>query len=268
MKRVISALTALVLAAMMGLNVFALDVVGSAEIKPTPPLVPTKEGYVAVLIETQSGEIIEYLLPYTQGGENTDLTFALLSIAEKDKAPVEEMKKEMEDANDEIRAAKSIASLTPNLEKQVQKQIDLYCQGTTRKIDIGNLIFSDLLAAELIRDAISMEDLPKGSRCSFVIDPSFDQDKFFVVLHQDRDGDWEVVDNLTWTEEGNLKFSVDELGPFAILLEKSGDPVDPNPPSPQTDDPQGINMLYFLLAGVFVVAAAIFFVKAAKKRED
>ena len=81
----------------------------------------------------------------------------------------------------------------------------------------------------------------------------------FVGLLHLNDGKWEYVSNAEVIENGKqLKFVVDDLSPFAIVVKND---------KPQTGD-AGINPIWFALMGVSAAGLVVVFVFSKKSKAD
>lgn len=257
--------------ATMSISVFAADVVGSIEAKTAPEIVEVKDGgksYGALIINSKT-EVTEEGVPmYDKNAGSTLLEFFVISAAEKSQAALPVISENLTDSQNQIKAASDLGKLTSGIDKDINKVIDEFYGDSKDKISITDLVVSDLFDASLVRDKISLEQVEEGQKVRFMIKPSFTKNDFFVLLHNTDGTNWEVVDDVEWTEEGYLIITVDKLSVFAIAVEKTADlPVDPHgPDSPQTENQDAMKLLYAGIAVICIGVAVFFFVKAKKRR--
>ena len=82
--------------------------------------------------------------------------------------------------------------------------------------------------------------------------------RFVALLHMNKNGEWEVIDNARVTNNGeHLEFSVESLSPFAIVVDTSD--------GPQTGDN---TMIYvsFILMIVSAAALVVVLIKSKKQK--
>ena len=271
MKKALSILLAVVIMATMSVSVFAAPFVDSIEAKAAPEIVKIKYGdnyYGALIIDGQSGNPEEGVPLYDDNAGSSLLEFYVISAAEKSQAALPEISEKLVSAQNQIKAVSDLGKLSAGLDKDILKVIDEFYGNTKNKIGITDLVVSDLFDASFVRDKARLEQLKEGQKARFMIKPSFTKNDFFVILHNTEGTNWEVVDEVEWTAEGNLIITVDKLSVFAIALEKQADlPVDPKgPDSPQTENQNSMKYLYAGVAVLCVGTAIFFFVKAKKKR--
>ncbi len=273
MKKIASVILAIAIMLTMSTSVLAANFVDSIEAKPAPKVVEIEDNskfYGALLIDDQNQSTKSGASLYDENAGSVGLEFVVISAAEKSQAALPAITKKIEDAEKQIKAVKNLGELTSGIDKSIQKVIDAFYGNSKDKISINDLVISDLFDASLIANKAQLESVPSGQKVRFMLKPSFTEDDFFVLLHNTDGSNWEVVDDVKWTPEGNLLVTADSLSAFAIAVPKNADlPVDPNAPdSPQTSHENKANY-NFLYAGIAVLcagAAIFFFVKSKKRR--
>ncbi len=258
--------------AAMSVSVFADNFVPSIEQKTAPEVVEVKEGsksYGAVIIDSKTEKTEEGVPMYNKNAGSTILEFFVISAAEKSQAVLPEIKQNVTNAENQINKATDLGKLDAGLDKDIEKVIDEFYGNSQDKIGVADLVVSDLFDASLVRDKAKLEQVDEGQKIRFMIKPSFTKSDFFVLLHNTDGTNWEVVNDVEWTDEGYLIVTVDKLSVFAIAVERTEDlPVDPHgPDSPQTNNKDGYKFLYAGIAVLCVGVAVFFFVKAKKRRE-
>jgi len=272
MKKALSIILAVAMIATMNISVLAADFVGSIEAKTAPEVVTIKDGgnsYAAVIIDSKTEQIEEGVSTYDKNASSTILEFFLVSAAEKSQAVLPEITENVNNAEQQIKQATDLGALTEGLDKDIENVIDAFYGDSKDKIGISDLVVSDLFDASLGRNKAKLEQVGDGQKVRFMIKPSFTKNDFFVLLHNTDGTNWEVVNDVEWTDEGYLIVTVDKLSVFAIAVEKTADlPVDPDgPDSPQTNNQDNFKFLYIGLAVICVGASAFFIIKAKKNRK-
>jgi len=272
MKKALSIILAVAMIATMSISVLAVDFVGSIEAKTAPEVVKMKYGnksYGALIVDSQTGEIKEGITLYDKNAGNTLLELYIGSVAEKSEAPLKEVSDSLTNAQQQIKNADNIGKLSAGLETKINNKIAEFFGNSSDKADISDLVVSDLFDVSIIRNKEILEQLENNQKITFTIKPSFTKNDFFMLLHNTSGTNWEVVNDVEWTEDGNLKVSVDSLSAFALVVEKNADlPVDPDgPTSPQTNNRDNFKFLYIGLAVICVGASAFFIIKAKKSRK-
>ncbi len=271
MKKALSIILAVVVMTTMSLSVFAANFVDSIEAKTAPEVIQIKEGdnsYGVLIIDSKTEKTVKGVPMYDKNVGDTMLEFYIVSAAEKSQAILPEISENIINAEKQIKNAANLGELADGLDKDIKKVIDEFYGDSEDKIDITDLVVSDLFDASLVRNKSRLEQVDDGQDVRFMIKPNFTKNDFFVLLHNTEGTNWEVVNDVEWTDEGYLIITVDSLSAFAIAVEKTADlPVDPDSPdSPQTNNEDGYNFLYAGIAVICVGTAVFFFVKAKKRR--
>ena len=143
-------------------------------------------------------------------------------IADKDKAPDEDIKNDLEEASKELKD-KELTTLVPNFDKE--------WKDATGGAPINNAVISDIFDVRVIGG--SQEKFAEGGTIAFTLNvQGLDAKDKFVIIRKGATG-WEVVD-YTMTN-GNIYIKTDELGVFAIVRDSGAVVIDPDAPdSPQT----------------------------------
>lgn len=273
MKKALSIILAVVLMATMSVSVFAANFVDSIEAKTAPDIVEVKDGgksFGALIINSQSEKTEEGVPMYDKNAGSTLLEFFVISAAEKSQAPLPVITENLTKAQNQIQGAADLGKLTAGIDRDIEKVIDDFYGDSKDKIDITDLVVSDLFDASLVRDKAQLEQVKNGQKVRFMLKPSFTKNDFFVLLHNTDGTNWEVVNDVEWTDEGYLIITVDKLSVFAFAVEKTADlPVDPDgPDSPQTNHEDGYKFLFAGIAALCVGVAVFFFVKSKKKQAN
>lgn len=160
---------------------------------------------------------------------------------EREELP-ETLKVLVEKAYDEIANAESLTDLNDDFAKMVEEQgIDSTKLAVSDLFDLhptdcdfhdGHAEFDVVLAAEML-------------------------EHFVGLLHMNKDGVWEWVDNAE-VVDGHLKFSVESFSPFAVVVEHE----EPTPPQ------AGDNSMIHVYGIVMAVAALAIVVLAVKGRKQ
>lgn len=270
MKRIISVLLALMMLAMLGIPAFATDFVASVEAKTAPELVEQTDDEgnpAAALYVNEKGEPTEGIERYRKGD---DAGFYLLSAAERKSAEFDRVKNRLAKTLKELAVAENPGKLDDGMKKKLGEKIDAF-YGDGDKPSVDELVVSDVFDASLIqkRELISV---PDGKRVRFGIKPGFGEDSFFILLNRKENGEWDVVDDVAWTDDGCLLITSDSLDTFAVLVEKKPNMqlIPGGPDSPITGDEgsraTSINILYGAVAVLFAGATVCFFFRARKTK--
>ena len=268
MKKIISILTASILLAVLCVPAFAA-VVPSIEVKPAPEVVDIKvEGdptpYSAVIFD-DDGET--GVAGYDEGGSSTILEFYLISTAEKDSAILSDMTDGLTAAEEQIKSTDNIGNLGEGLGAKLDQKLDDFYKGADDRATVQDLVISDLFLAALVRDKTAVEAIEEGKEVKFMIKPTlFTEDDFFALLHSEDGTDWDVVENVEWTDDGCLVITVDALWSFAIVLEKSV-AIPDGPDGPQTDIGMFFRFEYAVIAVLALGAAVVVAVNARRAKE-
>lgn len=269
MKRVLCAVLAVIMLVGASLAASAVDFVASIEEKNPPEVVPIEhddEYYGAVIVDREDPNDKEYVSYYDKDVSLAILEFLLTSIADKDKAVLPGITEALNNSEKQVRTAEDLGKLFEGLKTDIEKKIDdFFGKG---KVSMSDLHVTDLFDASFIFSKDQLVELQKGKYARFMINPPFSEKDFFILLNNTNGTNWEVVET-EWTKEGNLIITVDEVGVFAIVREKTKDlPVDPHgPDSPQTDIGRDYTYIYLAVAAICVGLAVVCFVKA-KMRKD
>ena len=262
---------AAILMVSLGITAFAETslFVGSIEAKTAPEVIEITvddKVFAAIVIDDESDETVFGVPMLDENGDTTILEFVVISAAEKSEAALDVIKENITNSENQIKSVNNLGELTEGLDKKIEAAIDVFYGDAKDKIELRDLVISDLFDASLVRDKDHLEQVAEGQKVRFMMKPNFTKNDFFVLLHNTDGTNWEVVEDVEWTEEGNLIVTVDKLSVFAVALERTEDlPVDPNgPASPQTGDINPINFVYIGIAVLCVAVAVYFFVKSRK----
>lgn len=263
MKRALSIILAVVMMAAMSVSVFAENFVGSIEAKPAPEIkgyvVDGKE-YSVLFTDPATGEITGGI-PASDDGSNA--RFKLVSVA--DNSSTETQSEMLKEAYANIKTVKSVKYLSANVSASIDTIIKEFNSNNNQNLTDEDLIISDVFEAGL-GEGIT---IPEGKKCTFAVKPAFTKNDCFAVLFKAADGEWCVLNDVKWTDDGYLEITTDKVGVFAFATEKNADlPVDPHgPDSPQTNNKDCYKFLYAGIAVLCVGASVFFFVKAKKRRK-
>jgi LPXTG-motif cell wall-anchored protein len=121
-----------------------------------------------------------------------------------------------------------------------------------KKIEGKNLVVSDLFDIHTTGC-----DFHEGHLDFDIVLAADSLNRFVALLHMNKNGEWEVIDNARVTNNGeHLEFSVESLSPFAIVVDVSD--------GPQTGDN---TMLYISLIMMIASAMALVFVLVKSKKQ-
>ena len=173
---------------------------------------------------------------------NLDIT----AYADKHALP-ESLRTLLEQAYASIANAASLAELTPALSDLV----------TNKNIDASKLAVADLF--DIHPSDCDFHD----GHMDFDVTLSVDTLSHFVaLLHMNKNGEWELVDNAKVTNNGeHLEFSVDSFSPFAIVVN-----TDDVAPGAGTIIGNGNLVIIIAVAVACAVVAVVFVVQKNKKR--
>ncbi|MBQ5601984.1 MAG: LPXTG cell wall anchor domain-containing protein, partial [Clostridia bacterium] len=122
-----------------------------------------------------------------------------------------------------------------------------------KKIEGKNLVVSDLFDIHTTGC-----DFHEGHFDFDIVLAADSLKRFVALLHMNKNGEWEVIDNARVTNNGeHLEFSVESLSPFAIVVDTSD--------GPQTGDN---TMIYvsFILMIVSAAALVVVLIKSKKQK--
>ena len=219
MKKVLACILSLILVVALSVSVMATGFVKSPQLNNAPTI---KD------FETEVDHTCIYDLEITPYEERADLT--------------PEAKQEIEQAYEEIKANDDLTKLTADLTKVAED----------KKIEVENLAVSQLF------DISEIECGEHPDHGTITIHLTSDALKNFVALLHKTDAGWVVVSSATLVDAETLKFSVDELSPFAIVV----DATEENNVS--TGDNANL-VLYISLMAVSAVALVVVVVLMKKK---
>ena len=246
--------------------------VPSIEVKPAPEVVDfyiegDPDPYAAIVIKDKQGDDVIGVPGYKENGSSTILEFYLISAAEKDSAILSDMTDGLNTAEDQIKSTNNIGNLGEGLDEKLDQKLDDFYNGADDRATVQDLVISDLFLASLVRDKAVIEAIEEGKEVKFMIKPTlFTEDDFFALLHSEDGADWDIVENVEWTDDGCLVITVDTLWSFAIVLEKSV-AIPDGPDGPQTDIGTFFCFEYAVIAVLALGAAVVFAVNAQKTKE-
>ena len=190
-------------------------------------------------VSSPSGRPAPNIISFKPADEECTARIIVTGYGDSDQLP-EELKALMEKAYNEIISAEDLAKLNDEFAKYLK----------SLKIDSSNLAISDLF--DLRVEDCNFHD----SHVDFEIVLEPETLKNFVgLLHMNKDGEWEFINNAEVVANGkHLKFSVESLSPFAIVVDTSGG---------QTGD-SGMIAVYAIIMVVSAAALVVVLVKAKK----
>lgn len=129
----------------------------------------------------------------------------------------------------------------------------------------GGAPVSNAVVAHLF-DISSTTNIESGSTVTFELDGhGLVQGAYIVIIHN-YDGDkWEIVPG-TWTMDGNIRFTVSSLSPFALLVDSGKAPTTSSgaPSSPSTAETD-LSVLTAVICLAAVAFSSVCAVKLSKK---
>lgn len=248
MKKITATLLAISMLMVLFVPAFADNFVNSIEVKLAPSIVnqKTDDGntFAAIILNTTDNDnkavltlngipfvIKEYVPEYTDEGNSGSLEFCITSAAEVESAILPEIKEQIKNAEEQIRKVEELGQLDEGIGESIEAQINTFYVDSAEKIDVTDLIVSDLFSAAFVYNKESLLQLADSQKIQFMITPEFTKDDFFVLLQNVDGNHWVVINDLEWTKEGYLVIRADKLSVFAIVREKSADlSVDSNAP--------------------------------------
>ncbi len=221
MKKVLTVCLMIVLVAGLGVNALA-----------------TTEGFTSSPSGNPAPDIVEYEIG---NSEDCNSQLVITPYGEKHKLP-EALQALLNEAYDEIANAGDLSKLNADFAKLVKDQ----------KISVEDLAVSDLF------DIHATECDFHDGHVDFDITLEADTLSHFVaLLHMNKNGEFELVADAEVINNGeHLKFSVESLSPFAIVV-NTGDGVQENK----------LDGMIFVYIAVLVVLAVIIILFLAKKKK-
>lgn len=251
MKKASALVLACVIAASLTVPAFASNFTPSVEQKEAPSVVTVKDekgNEVAAIIKDKDGNEVV-------GVGNFQLT---VTPASKSENAAPEVKEKMEKAHEQIKNAKDLTALSPDLESHLEKISD-------KGVKAKDLVVRDLFDVSLTGDAA--EELAKsGNSISITFQMKLKKDALLVVMHNYEGDKWEVIpeDHIVRHPNGDVTVTFDSLSPVAFLVDAAEVAVDPaGPSSPQTGEGTPV---YAVLGMALCAAAAAYFVVNSKKK--
>lgn len=225
MKKVMSICLMMIMAVVMSVNAFAAS--GSFVSSPTATPAP---GLVSVEVSEEGASVQLTIVPYSQ----------------KQDLP-EELNAAFEAAYNEIMEAENLTALTPELEE------------VAAKLGVNP---ENLAVSELFDIHVSSETGVNGSVEYTIALESDTLNHFVALLHRDQNDGWEVVENAEVVDDGkNLKFTIDNFSPFAIVVD-TGAVGQETPKTGITDT------VIYVCAGIMAVSAVAVFLIANKRKKQ
>lgn len=189
-----------------------------------------------------SGNAAPTVVTFDPQDDGCTATLVITPYSERKTLP-ETLKAMIEKAYDMISGSDDLTKLNSDLAKVAADM----------KIDSKNLAVSDLFDIRV--DGCTNHD---GHVNFDIVIAAETLDNFVGLLHMEKEGEFELVSNAEVINNGqHLKFSVDSLSPFAIV-------VNTTPDAPQT----GFNSMIAVYVAVMAVSALALVVIAVKSRKQ
>ncbi len=220
MKKVLACILSLILVVALSVSVMATGFVKS----PVLDKAPTVEKFET---EVKMEDHCDYDLEITPYEERTDLSA--------------EAKQEIEKAYEEVKANADLTKMVSDLTKVA----------TEKKIEPKNLAVSQLF------DISEEECVSHADHGTVTIHLTADLKNFVALLHK-TDAGWVVVKSAQVVDAETIKFSIDELSPFAIVVDATQEN------NASTGDNANLT-LYISLMAVSAVALGVVVVLMKKK---
>ena len=193
-------------------------------------------------VKSPSGNAAPRLVSFVPSDENCTAELVITPYSERRTLP-DDLQSLIGKAYDSIVASDDLTKLNADLAKLAGD----------KKIDGSKLAVSDLFDVRLV--GCDSHEGHAGFEITLAADTL---DRFVGLLHMNNDGVWELVANAEVVNDGeNLKFSVDSLSPFAIV-------VDSTPGAPQTGD----NTAIYICGGVMAVSACAIILIVIKRKKQ
>lgn len=218
MKKVLACILSLILVVALSVSVMATGFVKSPVLNDAPEI----KGF-----ETEVDHTCGYDLAITPYEDRADLA--------------DEAKQEIETAYEDIKANADLTKMVADLAKVAED----------KKIEKENLAVSQLF------DISEEECAEHADHGTVTIHLTADLKNFVALLHK-TDAGWVVVSSATLVDAETLKFSVDELSPFAIVVDATEES------NVSTGDNANL-ALYISLMAVSAVALVVVVVLMKKK---
>ncbi len=220
MKKVLACILSLILVVALSVSVMATGFVKSPVLNDAPDI---KDFETEIPVEANCNYDLE-ITPYE---DRADLT--------------PEAKQEIEKAYEDVKANADLTKLVPDLTKVAED----------KKIEAENLAVSQLF------DISEKECAIHNDHGTITIHLTADLKNFVALLHK-TDAGWVVVSSAKVTGTDTVSFSVDELSPFAIVVDATEEK------NASTGDNANL-ALYISLMAVSAVALVVVVVVMKKK---
>ena len=220
MKKVLACILSLILVVALSVSVMATGFVKSPVLNDAPDI---KDFETEIPVEDNCNYDLE-ITPYE---DRADLT--------------PEAKQEIEKAYEDVKANADLTKLVPDLTKVAED----------KKIEAENLAVSQLF------DISEEECATHNDHGTITIHLTADLKNFVALLHK-TDAGWVVVSSAKVTGTDTVSFSVDELSPFAIVVDATEEK------NASTGDNANL-ALYISLMAVSAVALVVVVVVMKKK---
>jgi hypothetical protein len=196
-------------------------------------------------ISSPSGNPAPQIISFDPSDDDCTAKLVITPYAKRDTLP-DELKELIEKAYGEIAASKDLTELNSDLAKLA----------ADKNLKGANLAVSDLF------DIYAIDCEKHEEHLEFDIVLAADTLKRFVgLLHMNKNGEWELVSNAEVTNDGkHLKFTVETLSPFAIVVDTSNGGSD----GPQTGD----NSMIHIYVTIMAISAFAILVIVAKNRKQ
>ena len=191
----------------------------------------------------------------------------ITSGSKRGSAPVGEITVMIDEGEEEIRAAKNVGELAPDMITELEKLKASSSDPAIQALEIEDLVVSNLFDISLLLNGELITQVPPGQTIKFRLQTDFKPgDVFFVLLNCDDEG-WKLVDAAVVDENGVLTITASTLCCMAFVTPGYGQHPDDGgdePTSPQTGYPD----LRVLLAvgGVCIAAAAAVCIVVRKRK--
>jgi hypothetical protein len=180
---------------------------------------------------------------------NNDCEVGLVVTPYDDKDSLSDEDEEwLKNAYDSIKGCDDLTKLNNGLSSLIQ---GLDIKGTS--LSVSDLFFSGLTDCDLHDGHADCEVLLKAETL----------DRFVGLLVMDENGNWHLIDGAKVVDGNKLKFTTDQFGPFAIVVNTAADGSadDEGSEIPKAGD----NSMIYLYAAMMAVSAAGMFVLVVSK---
>lgn len=257
MKKVLISIMTVALVAALTAPVYA-TFTPSAETKAAPEVIDQADGIAAIITDAATGAQVKDVI-------NRELV--ITPVAKKQDAPTAGITQNLDRAETQIKRAEELTDLTPDLREALDEaKQDALASSAIQNVRIDDLAVSDLFDVTYL---VNGKETPigEGNKITFTIKTNLTKDETFFVMHNYKDNEWEMVEDVKLADNGNLTITVDSLSPFAIIVDKTAyltpDPAGPS--SPKTGEMP--NYAYLASTVALLTCAAFLCMKGTKRTE-